>query len=191
MSLYGEGGYRRNDLGQLQAGFCIPSQMLVARMTAMQLLVDDFNKDTMVAAIWVAKAAPRRWFKPVATANAALSASFSAYRLSSKFGQVSFAVINPNATSILLNFTMTPTSLPIAGGTPLPIIHARLRSYSDKTRLKRCFFQRQSGSITPTVESIDTDAEVVSLSLKKRRNSTDEVYLEFVLACELTLDVHR
>ncbi len=54
---YGEGLFRQGDLGELEADFCTPSEMLTTSMTAMQLYWTEWDSN----AIWLAKAAPRRW----------------------------------------------------------------------------------------------------------------------------------
>eukprot|EP00037_Helgoeca_nana_P011135 m.99735 g.99735 ORF g.99735 m.99735 type:complete len:117 (-) comp20636_c0_seq1:129-479(-) len=59
MSLYEGSPSWRASLGEIQADFCVPSQTLVASMTAIQLVYSD--RDARV--VWLARAAPRRWYQ--------------------------------------------------------------------------------------------------------------------------------
>lgn len=70
----------RASLGEIQSNFCTPSQMLVASMTAMQLLWEDRDSRTL----WLARAAPRRWY--------ASPGGFGVDRAPSRYGVVSFRI---------------------------------------------------------------------------------------------------
>merc|ERR1712107_796587 len=75
-----ESSFWRASLGEIQANFCVPSQMLVATMTAMQFVTEDRDSPTL----WLARAAPRRWY--------AEGAGFSVQDAPSRYGIVSFQV---------------------------------------------------------------------------------------------------
>ena len=120
MSLYGEGGFRTNDLGQLQAGFCVPSQTLVARMTAMQFVSEAVG--TVMGArdgdgrgatslldpptVWLARAAPRRWYGPGGD-------GFRVERAPTRLGAFSFAMSSrPAPGAGVANVTIAAQLLP-------------------------------------------------------------------------------
>lgn len=52
------GLFRASDLGELEADFCVPSQMLVATMVSRMLFAVE--RDT--GSLWIAKMCPNRWY---------------------------------------------------------------------------------------------------------------------------------
>lgn len=69
--------------------FCIVSQVIIARMTRWQLVFEDFyrpeHQDTMQGAIWLARAAPKRWFNT--------GSGFNVTNAPTRFGRLSYQLV--------------------------------------------------------------------------------------------------
>jgi hypothetical protein len=106
----------RASLGEIQASFCTPSQMLVSSMTAMQVVSE--SRDT--EEIWLARAAPRRWY----------AAGFGVANGPTRYGNVTYAVarVVDAGTGGKTNFSLSTdfTQLPHVHA-PQPTLHMRVR----------------------------------------------------------------
>ena len=113
----------RASIGNLQASFCTPSQTLAASMTAMQFVSTERDNAT----IWLARAAPRRWYDPAAANEHGVM--LGAQRAPSRWGTVSFNISAPQAhgggdvvVALALNF-----SAPAGGRAHKPTLMVRVR----------------------------------------------------------------
>jgi len=99
-SLGAEVGYygTENDIS-----FCIVSQIIVARMTRWQLVFEDFYRQSeqSTGSIWLARAAPKRWFIKG-------SGGFSVVNAPTRFGKLSYKVAVGEDGSA--TFSVTPPS---------------------------------------------------------------------------------
>ncbi len=77
----------RASLGEVQADFCVPSQTLVALMTALQLVSAERDAPT----IFLARGAPRRWYEGDGTSEVAFGVSHAP----SRWGLVNFSISTP------------------------------------------------------------------------------------------------
>ena len=94
MSLYQDTSHPqwRASLGEIQADFCTPSQTLIASMTAMQYVYAERDNAT----VWLAKAAPRRWFSDDIGEHGSGAAGelFGVRNAPSRWGNVSFSIVS-------------------------------------------------------------------------------------------------
>merc|ERR1712232_1474331 len=74
-------GYYRNEN---DISFCIVTEVLAARLTRWQLVLEDFYRMSAPGAIWLAKGAPKRWFRP--------GQRFSVKNAPTRFGRMSYEV---------------------------------------------------------------------------------------------------
>merc|ERR1712137_18725 len=99
--------------------FCIVSQVLVARLTRWQLVFEDFYRSTGITSpgsIWLARAAPKRWFVPG-------SQGFSVGNAPTRFGRVSFRMeVTQQGTTYFVTPPLgTPSDLRWKLRWPVPI----------------------------------------------------------------------
>jgi hypothetical protein len=126
-SLYQQQPSWRASLGELQADFCTPSQMLVATMTAMQFVYEDRD----VRAVFLARAAPRRWYET----------GFGVQNGPTRYGKYSFTVAAFNAStqsvSVVVAANTSQPSDAAAGARVPPTITLRVRHPTDPTKTIR------------------------------------------------------
>eukprot|EP00039_Didymoeca_costata_P001770 m.54923 g.54923 ORF g.54923 m.54923 type:complete len:1009 (+) comp10959_c1_seq2:92-3118(+) len=158
MSLYGDGLFRDGSLGSLQSAYCVPSAMLVSKMTAWQLVSTNWKNNT----VWLARAAPRRWYGPV-------DGGFSVTNGVTPYGSVNFTVATrnlgePATVSIDFSFMKTRTE-------PLPpILNIKVRGLTpeeklvDATYTGTCVHSISSSASTESV-SVFLDAQCTEAHL--------------------------
>jgi hypothetical protein len=84
--------------------FCIVSEILMARLTRWQLVFEDFYRPSAgQGAIWLARAAPKRWF--------AKGSSFEVESAPTRYGRLSFNVSTSAAGSVTYS-VQVPASAP-------------------------------------------------------------------------------
>ena len=125
----------RASLGDIQASFCTPSQTLIASMTAMQLV----DSERQNATIWIARAAPRRWYaaaEETETENAAdVGTLFGAHNAPSRWGTVGFEV-GPQSNGVTaVNLTVEFQKAAGQAAVRAPILMVRVRDPDGKTTL--------------------------------------------------------
>merc|ERR1712070_868994 len=64
--------------------FCIVTEVLAARLTRWQLVLEDFYRSPATSSIWLARGAPKRWFQ--------FGQGFSVQKAPTRFGRLSFTV---------------------------------------------------------------------------------------------------
>ena len=153
----------RGSLGEIQASFCTPSQMLVSSMTAMQVLSESRDEE----ALWLARAAPRRWYAD----------GFNVTNGPTRYGNLSFAIAGASsdggATNVKLRADFTQSAHVHA---PTPTLHVRVRWPTAPAK--------QLASATATaggdceVVSTDAHAEMISVRAKPPGKPT-------IVSCEL------
>jgi len=74
-------GYYRSEN---DVSFCIVTEVLAARLTRWQLVLEDFYRPQVNSAIWLARGAPQRWFQD--------GKKFSVTHAPTRFGRMSFEV---------------------------------------------------------------------------------------------------
>merc|ERR1712232_76371 len=75
-------GYYRNEN---DISFCIVTEVLAARLTRWQLVLEDFYRSSATSGIiWLARGAPKRWFQS--------GQGFSVEKAPTRFGRLSFTV---------------------------------------------------------------------------------------------------
>ena len=156
----------RASLGEIQASFCTPSQMLVSSMTAMQFLSESRDEE----ALWLARAAPRRWY----------AEGFNVTNGPTRYGNLSFAISGAGgaggdgATSVRLraNFTQRPHV-----HAPKPTLHVRVRWPTTAPTKQLASATAKAGSDCEVV-STDAHAEMIDVLAKPRSKTTIE-------SCEL------
>jgi len=82
--------------------FCIVSEIIAARMTRWQLVLEDFYRDQSNS-IWLARGAPKRWFQP--------NAGFSVTNAPTRVGLVSFTVSIHSQGSASFLVTVPPQTV--------------------------------------------------------------------------------
>ena len=118
----------RASLGEVQDDFCTPSQTLVSSMTAMQLADSDRDRK----AIWLARAAPRRWYNS--------SDGFAASNAPTRWGSVSFSINATEKTNAVVSVIQLKLSADFAQpeGTNMttapPELNVRIRDPTGKGR---------------------------------------------------------
>ena len=148
----------RASLGELQADFCVPSQCLIASMTAMQVVFGE--RDTRT--VWLARAAPRRWYSPAAgglaverapTRYGNVSFTISALPVPGCFDRVGACVLN---AEIRADFTL-PLGSSAAGP---PAIRMRVR---DPLGTGRKMEGRALSPADCSVSNVDPDQELLTI----------------------------
>lgn len=167
MSLYGEGLFRDTSVGEISADFCVPSQMLVATMTAMQLVSTQWDADE----VFLARAAPRRWYGPI-------DGGFGVSGATTPYGTIAFSVQGRSQghstaqVAVEAQFSPYPGSPPTA--TP-PTITVRVR---DLDGTKSLIAVKQVPGNCTGVENIAVDPEKETVAISP---SSWTVTCEFVV----------
>ena len=156
----------RTSMGEIQASFCTPSQTLVASMTAMQLL----DYDRADAVIWVARAAPRRWYdydmqdrnSPGANSTSPRSSSvlFGVVNGPTRWGNVTFSV-SPQVDSVTNVRIAVDFRAPVGAVQHSPVVHVRIR---DTGGLKVLSSATVSPLAKCLVKSVSSDREQVTIA---------------------------
>ena len=149
----------RASLGEIQADFCVPSQTLVAYMTALQLVYADRDSPT----IFLARGAPRRWYKGDHTGGLAFGTS----RAPSRWGQVSFTVSPPSPLSGSEHANATTSvalavdfAAPHGANARTPTIVLRVRDPNGKAKLIGASVRAHDDC---EVREVTGDAELITL----------------------------
>lgn len=168
----------RQSLGDIQASFCTPSQTLVASMTAMQLL----SYDRQNATIWIARAAPRRWYEPDANdeisdlssdpeginsgatsvTTAALNASstlFGVINGPTRWGTVNFSV-GPQVNNVAEVRIAVDFKMPAGAAQHPPKLQVRIRDPSGTKALASAVVEPPAHCV---VASVQRDQELVTI----------------------------
>ena len=161
MSLYGEGLFRNGAVGELGADFCTPSQTLVASMTAMQLVATHWDHNE----VWLARAAPRRWYGP-------FDGGFGVENAPTRYGNVSYSVGGRMAgqstasVSVRVDFSPYPgdvASASSAGQEP-PTLLIRIRDLDGTHVISKAGVDPVHATGVRSV-SVDVALEVVAVNL--------------------------
>jgi hypothetical protein len=154
----------RASLGEIQANFCTPSQMLVASMTALQFISEERDGP---ATVWLARGAPVRWFTD--------PGGFGVEAAPCRYGTVSFAVLGAQMT-LNADFSFAATGMVSgrSGGNKTTTergqlgagggvtIRLRLRDPSGKGRGLAAATATTGSECV--VERVDSEADVVVLA---------------------------
>jgi hypothetical protein len=147
----------RGSLGEIQASFCTPSQMLVSSMTAMQVLSE--SRDT--EEIWLARAAPRRWY----------AEGFSVANGPTRYGNISFAINGTDDAGTSVTLRADFRQLPHVHA-PQPILHVRVRWPT--APIKQVASAVASAGSDCEVVKIEGQLDIVDVQAKPKSSPTIE-----------------
>lgn len=143
----------RSSLGDLQASFCTPSQMLISSMTAMQLI--SFERDEPT--IWIARGAPRRWYS-----GSTHTTLFGASQAPTRWGLVNYSLSTMEAET-LVNISVN-FSQPGNVKSKSPTLMVRVRGATSNLKLANAFVSNTTSPVDCIVENIIVDTEIVRIS---------------------------